>query len=185
MVPQDCAQRLLKLAHDDLGHNGLARTYMLLRRNYFWKGMKPQVYKYIKQCPKCQACNSQVVKYHKGHFNVPKAPMDFILMDFIGEFRPPTNKGYKYTLTVICMLTGFTWCIPIKSKNAEESPFFLMYGRDPRIPLTEMVMPRIRYLGTDECILLLEALTEIYHLVAREFENIQRKTGQKCKSIPT
>ena len=120
VVPQGCAQRLLKLAHDDLGHNGSACTYMLLRQNYFWKGMKPQVYKYVKQCSKCQACNAQVVKYYKGHFNVPKAPMDFISMDLIGEFRPPTSQGYKYALTVICMLAGFTWCIPIKSKNAEE-----------------------------------------------------------------
>ena len=87
VVPQSCAQRLLNLAHDDLGHNGSDRTYMLLRHNYFWKGMKPQVYKYVKQCSKCQACNAQIVKYHQGHFNVPKAPMDFISMDLIGEFR--------------------------------------------------------------------------------------------------
>ena len=26
------------LSHDDLGHNGTARTYMLLRRNYYWMG---------------------------------------------------------------------------------------------------------------------------------------------------
>ena len=105
MVPQGCAQRLLKLTHDDLGHNGSARTHMLLRRNYFWKGMKPQVYKYVKHCPKCQACNAQVVKYQKGHFDIPKAPMDFISMDLIGEFRLPTSQVYKYALTVICMLT--------------------------------------------------------------------------------
>ena len=86
VVPQGCAQRLLRLAHDYLGHNGSARTYMLLRRNYFWKGMKPQVYKYVNMSKKYQACNAQVVKYQKGHFDVPKAPMDFISMDLIGEF---------------------------------------------------------------------------------------------------
>ena len=32
---------LLRLAHDELGHNGSARTYMLLRRLYYWKGMNP------------------------------------------------------------------------------------------------------------------------------------------------
>ena len=46
--------------------------------------------------------------------------MDFISMDLIGEFHPPTAEGYKYALTVICMLTGFTWCIPIKSKMAKD-----------------------------------------------------------------
>ena len=118
VVPQSCSQRLMQLAHDELGHNGSSRTYMLLRRNYFWKGMKPQVVKYVKNCTKCQQCNAQIVKYHQGHFSVPKAPMDFISMDLIGEFHPPMDEGHRYALTVICMLTGFTCCIPIKDKKA-------------------------------------------------------------------
>ena len=52
----------------------------------------------MKQCPKCQQCNTQVVKYNQGQFSVPKAPMDFISMDLIGEFHPPTAEGYKYAL---------------------------------------------------------------------------------------
>ena len=32
MVPPEWGPMLLKLAHDDLGHNGTARTYMILRR---------------------------------------------------------------------------------------------------------------------------------------------------------
>ena len=41
-------------------------------------------------------------------------------MDLIGEFHPPTNCGHHYALTTVCMLTGFTWCIPLKIKTAEE-----------------------------------------------------------------
>ena len=46
--------------------------------------------------------------------------MDFIAMDLIGEFHPPSSRGNRYALTGICMLTGFTWCIPLKSKKAAE-----------------------------------------------------------------
>ena len=46
--------------------------------------------------------------------------MDFIAMDLIGEFHPPSSQGNCYALTGVCMLTGFTWCIPIKSKKATE-----------------------------------------------------------------
>ena len=46
--------------------------------------------------------------------------MDFIAMDLISEFHPPSSQGNHYALTGVCMLTGFTWCIPIKSKKATD-----------------------------------------------------------------
>ena len=46
--------------------------------------------------------------------------MDFIAMDLIGEFHPPSSQGNYYALTGVCMLTGFTWCIPIKLKKATD-----------------------------------------------------------------
>ena len=46
--------------------------------------------------------------------------MDFIAMDLIGEFHPPSSQGNRYALTGVCMLTGFTWCIPIKSRKATD-----------------------------------------------------------------
>ena len=120
VVPIHYTLALLRLAHDELGHNGSARTYMLLRRLYYWKGMKPYVYKYVKQCRSCQQRNRQIVKYAQGQFKVPTTPMEFISMDLIGEFHPPSSKGHRYALTVICMLTGYTFCIPLKTKTAAE-----------------------------------------------------------------
>ena len=38
----------------------------------------------------------------------------------VGEFHPPTSRGHRYALTAVCMLTGFTWCVPLKTKTAEE-----------------------------------------------------------------
>ena len=46
--------------------------------------------------------------------------MDFICIDLIGEFHPLTSHGHPYALTAVCMLTGFTWCVPLKTKTAEE-----------------------------------------------------------------
>ena len=46
--------------------------------------------------------------------------MDFICMDLIGEFLPLTSHGHHYALTAVCMLTGFTWCVPLKTKTVEE-----------------------------------------------------------------
>ena len=41
---------------------------------------------------------------------MPSQPMEFICMDLIGEFHPPTSRGHRYALTVMDMLTGFFWC---------------------------------------------------------------------------
>ena len=119
VVAPNCAPLLLNLAHDQLGHNGSARTYMLLKRIYYWKGMKTDIYNYVKQCKLCQKQNITPVKYVTGQFSAPVAPMKFISMDLIGDFTP-SSKGNKYALTVICMLTGYTFCIPIPSKRAPD-----------------------------------------------------------------
>ena len=120
VLPRALITQILKMAHDDLGHNGTYRTYMLLKRLYYWKGLKPSVTKHIQRCYHCQRRNKQVVKYATLHFDVATFPMQFISMDLIGEFHPPTSKGKRYALTVICMLTGYVFCIPLKTKTTEE-----------------------------------------------------------------
>ena len=284
VVAPNCAPLLLNLAHDQLGHNGTARTYMLLKRTYYWKGMKTDISNYVKQCKICQKQNILPVKYVSGHFSAPMAPMEFISMDLIGDFIP-SSKGNKYALTVICMLTGYTFCIPIPSKKAsdvitayidnvyskfggskkilsdngtefknqlfekiakdlgvefkcytapyhpqsngriegfhhflkscmtkhisttmewdqvvhlataaynffpnehsKESPFFLMFGRDPRVPLNTLLTPKIRYMGTEENILSLEALQRIYHLVAENLKIAKERLHKNQQAYPT
>ena len=47
VLPRALTAQILKMAHDDLGHNGTHRTYLLLKRLYYWKGLKPSVTKHI------------------------------------------------------------------------------------------------------------------------------------------
>ena len=54
VLPRALIAQVLKMAHDDLGHNGTHRTYMLLKRLYYWKGLKLSVVKHIQRCYYCQ-----------------------------------------------------------------------------------------------------------------------------------
>ena len=279
VLPRELIGVTLQLAHEGMGHNGVPRTYALLRRLYYWKGLKPMVKSHVKACKLCQMHNKQVIKYNKLNFEAKPAPMKFISMDIIGEFNPPSEKGNKYALTVICMHTGFTFCIPIPDKSAatvakayinnvycwfgashkiltdngkefknallnkvakeigvehkiysppyhpqsngkiesfhyflkacmskhmrtvgnwddvvplacaaynflpneysRESPFFLMFGRDPILPINKLLQPKVRYLGNDENILSLEALKNIYELAATNLRNARKRYGSK------
>ena len=38
VLPRALTAQILKIAHDNLGHNGTHRTYTLLKRLYYWKG---------------------------------------------------------------------------------------------------------------------------------------------------
>ena len=77
------------------------------------------VKKHVQTCKLCQEHNKHAVKYSKINFEAEQAPMRFISMDLIGEFHPPSSKGSRYALTVICMFTGYTFCIPIINKMAK------------------------------------------------------------------
>ena len=266
VMPRSLTPQILQMVHDELGHNGTHRTYIVLKRLYYWKGLKPSLEKHIKRCYQCQRRNRQIVKYATLHFDIATFPMQFISMDLIGEFHLPTSRKHRYALTVICMLMGYVFCVPLKTKTAEEviqayidhvysrfggslkilsdngmefknkifeqvakelgveyklymlpyhpasngqiegfhaflkaciakhiapqlewdvlvplacvaynfipnehskeSPFFLMFGRDPVLPLNTLLGPKMRYLGYDMNILSLEAMKNMFEIAA-------------------
>ena len=93
--------QVLQTAHDDLGHNGFPRTYAALKQVFFWKGMKEDIRKHCKTCATCQLHKLENVKFERKIFKPSLQPMDFIYMDLIGEFHPPTNRGHHYALTAV------------------------------------------------------------------------------------
>ena len=95
-------------------------TCAAVKRVFYWKNIKENVQQHCKLCPVCMLHRSENVKFERKLFHPSMSPMDFICMDLIGEFHPPTRCGNCFVLTACCMLTGFSWCIPLKKKTADE-----------------------------------------------------------------
>ena len=87
VIPSTLTRKILRMAHDELGHNGTYRTYTMLKRLYYWKSLKPSLEKHIKTCYQCLRRNKQVVRYATLHFDAATFPMQFISIDLIGEFH--------------------------------------------------------------------------------------------------
>ena len=120
LVPGILKEALHILAHNKAGHNRFRRTYMSLKSRYYWKGMKKSIHEHCTRCQVCAKHNIKTQQLRNEHFSSPPQPMEFIAMDLIGEFHPASSKGNRFALTAVCMLTGFTFCIPIKTKKAED-----------------------------------------------------------------
>ena len=111
VLPEKLTNTILFLGHNQSGHNVYQRTYTAIKHVYYWKGMR----KHILVTAKVMLH----VLNKKQIFEPGVQPVEFICIDLIGEFYPPSSKGNIYALTAVCMFTGYTFCIPIKNKSAE------------------------------------------------------------------
>ena len=279
LVPQVLQDFMIILAHDYSGHNGSRRTYNCLKRQYYWPGIRKQIFRHCKKCKECVLQNQGQPEKCFGHFDSPDLPMEFICMDLVGPIHPPSSRGNKYVLTVIDMLTGFTIAVPIKNKNAEticeayrnnvycvfggssrmltdngsefknkemqevcdtlglkhifspvytpqsngrlegwhrffkaciakhirgggvewdelvplavsaynffpcqsskESPFVLMFGRDPIMPVAKLLEPRPRYYGERGSALKMDTLRRLYTVVVQNIRKAREKLPKK------
>jgi hypothetical protein len=113
---------LIRKYHDDRiqgGHTGVKRTYAKLRAKYFWKSMKKEISKYIRNCHKCNVNKKfRNTKEKLILTRTPVKPFDIVQVDLMGPL-PITEKENKYVLTVQDELTNYLILIPIANKEAK------------------------------------------------------------------
>ena len=60
-----------------------------------------------------------------------------------------------------------------------------MFGRDAILPLSKLLQPQVRYLGNDENTLSMQALKNIYEVVAQNLKLAHAKITDNINPIPT
>ena len=71
----------------------------------------------------------------------------------------------------------------IPNVTSKESPFFLIFGRDPYMPLNRLLSQEMRYLWKDECIPNLEALQNLLQMTTTQIEYAATKRNQSFKPM--
>ena len=72
----------------------------------------------------------------------------------------------------------------IPNEHSKESPFFLIFGRDPVLPLNMLLGPKMRYLGNNMNILSLEAMKNMFEIAATNLKMAQEKGDPKNDPLP-
>jgi len=137
VLPQACVPEVLKLLHDQMGHQGRDRTLALVRDRFYWYGMVRDVETYVKNCTRCIL--------RKGDDNqraplVPissSQPLELVCMDFLS--LETSKGGYENILVITDHFTRYAMAVPTKNQTAKTTAdaffhnFVVHYGIPQRI----------------------------------------------------
>jgi len=107
-------EEILKENHDsvDVGHPGQHRMLELLKRTYWWPGLKKDIKRYVQECVKCQQNKVQHQK-KAGELHpleIPQGPWQEISIDIIGPL-PKSNRMDA----IVVIVNQFTKMICLKA----------------------------------------------------------------------
>jgi hypothetical protein len=120
---------LMREAHDApySGHLGMERTLHILRRQYWWPGMKDDVQTYVAECESCQRNKSANTKKAglSQPLPIPELPWRTITMDLITDL-PKTPTGFDSIAVFVDKLTKMTHFVP-STKDIGAEKFAQLY----------------------------------------------------------
>ena len=119
LVPANLREEVLALVHDSSAHQGVQRTKLMARENFYWWRMGDSVRSYVLTCDTC--CRNK-----RGHLPLKAglksyqagSPMEKVYLDFLGPL-PRTEAGNEYIPMMVNSFTKWVECVPLPSQTAE------------------------------------------------------------------
>jgi len=111
-----------------VGHRHAEQTYNRIRKSYYWKNMKNEIFDQVKSCSTCQE-NKRDRSGKKGKMapaEMPHGPWSSVVVDFCGPYEPKEKdskkmpKGNDQIMVVACRLTKMAHFIPCKTTQTTE-----------------------------------------------------------------
>ena len=84
IVPHYLVQQVIKIFHENRGHQGISRTINMMKRHFWFRKMREQVNMYVNKCLLCCHHVAHKVKYESKHLPILNKPIDGICLDCVG-----------------------------------------------------------------------------------------------------
>ena len=119
VLPKSYRARVLKMAHDNLGHMGARRVKSVIQQNFVWPNIGQDVIGYVRACPSCQVCaKSKARKVPMMERVVMSEPFEVMAVDIVGPM-PKGKGGHRFFLTAICMASRWPEALLLRSITAK------------------------------------------------------------------
>ncbi len=119
VVPKFASPAIMKDAHQQVGHLGIAKTFEMIQRGFYWPGFYKDVETFCKSCEIC-ARNKVVPRPRSPMKPIDIVPVPFYMVgvDLIGPLKL-TRQGNKYILSIIDYYTKYAEAIALPNQEAE------------------------------------------------------------------
>ena len=120
VIPEEFIDPLISTYHDSLlsNHQGCVRTYLTMRKLFYFHSMFHRIVSYVRSCTKCQEFKGKNDNLRPFHERTPLTycPFQTISLDFKSMVK--SKAGYCWLMVTTCAITRYTVCSPLKTLDA-------------------------------------------------------------------
>ena len=116
VLPTEMKRQTLYSAHEEMNHQGVEKTAVILRHRFYWVGMYKDVQEHVNGCHRCVLNSSQPSHTLPGHIFTSR-PLEVLAIDFIK--LDVAHGGIEYALVMTDVFTKFSQVVATKSQEAK------------------------------------------------------------------
>ena len=121
VIPEKLEANILNMYHNSLltMHQGLYRTFLTMRKQFYFPNMLPKIQKYIEACTLCQRTKPKNTKQrpYYGRIPIEYIPCENLAVDL--KKMPMGILYHEFLLIATCEKTNFAHTIPMQNRQTE------------------------------------------------------------------
>lgn len=117
LLPASLKVKVLKTAHDDMGHQSFERTFEIIRKKCFWPYMYTDVEDYCETCERCKVGKSGTKIKPSFKSIIAKKPLEIVAIDFT-QLEKGVG-GIENVLVITDVFTKYTQAVPTRDQKAK------------------------------------------------------------------